>query len=82
MAAAPFSDGTPLASQWPFPPGSFYDYEIDVPVGSAGTYFYHSHVGIQAIACTGPLSVRNFISSLDLSLDYAPSSYSDMKEKY
>ncbi|KFY22306.1 hypothetical protein V493_06685 [Pseudogymnoascus sp. VKM F-4281 (FW-2241)] len=57
MAAAPFSDGTPLASQWPFPPDSFYDYEISVPVGSAGTYFYHSHVGIQAIACTGPLSV-------------------------
>lgn len=73
MAAAPFSDGTPLASQWPFPPGSFYDYEIDVPVGSAGTYFYHSHVGIQAIACTGPLSVWIFISSPELSHDYAPS---------
>jgi len=57
MAVAPFSDGTPLASQWPYPPGSFYDYEINVPPGSAGTYFYHSHVGIQAIACTGPLSV-------------------------
>ena len=57
MAAAPFSDGTPLASQWPIPPQHFFDYELQVPEGSAGTYFYHSHVGFQAVSATGPLIV-------------------------
>lgn len=27
----------------------------------AGTYFYHSHVGIQAMSATGPLNVRSLI---------------------
>lgn len=47
---APFSDGTPQASQWPIPPGHFFDYEIRPELGDAGTYFYHSHVGYQAIS--------------------------------
>lgn len=58
MAVSPFSDGTPLASQWPIPPAKFFDYEIHVPHGMAGTYFYHSHVGFQAVSCTGPLIVE------------------------
>ena len=45
MATSPFSDGSPVASQWPIPPEHFFDYEVFVPVGQAGTYFYHSHVG-------------------------------------
>jgi L-ascorbate oxidase len=57
MAVSPFSDGTPQASQWPIPPLHFFDYEIHVPVGMAGTYFYHSHVGFQAVSCAGPLIV-------------------------
>lgn len=57
MAVAPFSDGTPLASQWPIPPMHFFDYEINVPVGMAGTYFYHSHVGFQAVSAAGPLII-------------------------
>ncbi len=59
MAAYPFSDGTPLASQWPIPPNYFFDYELQMPNGSAGTYFYHSHVGFQAVSCSGPLIVED-----------------------
>ncbi|KFY33216.1 hypothetical protein V494_07826 [Pseudogymnoascus sp. VKM F-4513 (FW-928)] len=59
MATAPFSDGTPQAAQWPVPPHHFFDYELHVPVGFAGTYFYHSHVGLQAISATGPLIIED-----------------------
>ncbi|KAK5635758.1 hypothetical protein RRF57_011470 [Xylaria bambusicola] len=58
-AAYPFSDGTPLASQWPIPPHHFFDYELKADVGTAGTYFYHAHVGFQAISATGPLIIEN-----------------------
>ncbi|KAH8667919.1 multicopper oxidase-domain-containing protein [Tricladium varicosporioides] len=58
MATAPFSDGTPAAAQWPIPPNHFFDYELHVQVGMAGTYFYHSHVGLQALSATGPLIVE------------------------
>lgn len=68
MATAPFSDGTPQASQWPIPPHHFFDYELHVPIGYAGTYFYHSHVGLQAISAAGPLIVRNIFYSLKLVL--------------
>jgi L-ascorbate oxidase len=57
MAVSPFADGTPSASQWPIPPAHFFDYEINVPHGMAGTYFYHSHVGFQAVSAAGPLIV-------------------------
>lgn len=58
MATAPFADGTPGASQWPIPPGHFFDYEIHVPVDMEGTYFYHSHVGFQGVSATGPLIIE------------------------
>ncbi|TVY45554.1 Multicopper oxidase [Lachnellula subtilissima] len=58
QAMAPFADGTPQASQWPIPPLHFFDYEINVPIGMAGTYFYHSHEGFQAVSATGPLIVE------------------------
>ncbi|PFH61463.1 hypothetical protein XA68_17294 [Ophiocordyceps unilateralis] len=57
--AAPFSDGTPLVSQWPIPPGHFFDYEVRPEPGDAGTYFYHSHVGFQLITAHGPLIVQD-----------------------
>ncbi|KAG9253995.1 multicopper oxidase-domain-containing protein [Emericellopsis atlantica] len=57
--AAPFSDGTPLVSQWPIPPGRFFDYEIHPEIGDAGTYFYHSHVGFQQSTAHGALIVRD-----------------------
>ncbi|KJZ77661.1 hypothetical protein HIM_02838 [Hirsutella minnesotensis 3608] len=55
---APFSDGTPLVSQWPIPPNHFFDYEIRPEVGDAGTYFYHSHVGFQLLTAHGALIVK------------------------
>jgi L-ascorbate oxidase len=57
QSVAPFSDGTPQVSQWPIPPGHFFDYEIFPD--TAGTYFYHSHVGFQAVSAFGPLIVRD-----------------------
>lgn len=54
---APFSDGTPQASQWPIPPHHLFDYEIRPGVGEAGTYFYRSHVGFQAVSAAGALIV-------------------------
>ena len=59
QAAAPFSDGTPLASQWPIPPQHWFDYEISIPNDTAGTYFYHSHVGFQYVSCSGPLIIED-----------------------
>jgi L-ascorbate oxidase len=59
MAVSPFSDGTPAASQWPIPPNHFFDYELETVIGMAGTYFYHSHVGFQAVTAAGPLIVED-----------------------
>ncbi|KHN98325.1 uncharacterized protein MAM_04086 [Metarhizium album ARSEF 1941] len=59
QAAYPFSDGTPLASQWPIPPNHFFDYELRAESGMAGTYYYHSHVGFQAGTATGALIVED-----------------------
>jgi L-ascorbate oxidase len=56
---APFSDGTLAVSQWPIPPGHFFDYEIETQLEDAGSYFYHSHVGMQALSCAGPLIVED-----------------------
>ncbi|KAM0231823.1 hypothetical protein ACHAP5_010923 [Fusarium lateritium] len=55
--AAPFSDGTPLVSQWPIPSNQFFDYEIRPERGDAGSYFYHSHVGFQSLTAHGALIV-------------------------
>ncbi|KAJ4258939.1 Multicopper oxidase aurL2 [Fusarium torreyae] len=57
--AAPFSDGTPLVSQWPIPANHFFDYEIRPNYGDAGTYFYHSHVGFQSLTAHGALIVKD-----------------------
>ncbi len=59
MRTAPFSDGTPLVSQWPIPYGHFFDYEIHPDIGDAGTYFYHSHEGFQAVTAHGSLIVHD-----------------------
>jgi len=57
-SVAPFSDGTPLVSQWPIPPGHYFDYELHPEIGEAGTYFYHSHVQFQSVSAIGPLVVK------------------------
>lgn len=59
MRTAPFSDGTPLVSQWPIGSNRYFDYEIRPEVGDAGTYFYHSHVGFQAVTAQGLLIVES-----------------------
>jgi L-ascorbate oxidase len=59
MAVSPFSDGTPGASQWPIPPYHYFDYELEIEPGTAGTYFYHSHIGFQAVTAAGPLIVED-----------------------
>jgi len=56
---APFADGTPQAAQWPIPPGHFFDYEIVTESDDAGSYFYHSHVQMQAMSCSGALIVED-----------------------
>ncbi|KAI9733903.1 MAG: hypothetical protein M1834_002558 [Cirrosporium novae-zelandiae] len=66
---APFSDGTPAASQWPIAPGHFFDYELHPDNSSSGTYFYHSHVGFQAVSASGALIVED--------LNSPPYSYDD-----
>ncbi|KAH7038265.1 L-ascorbate oxidase [Microdochium trichocladiopsis] len=54
---APFSDGVPTVSQWPIAPDQYFDYELHPESGDAGTYFYHSHVGFQAVTARGLLIV-------------------------
>ncbi|PIA95876.1 L-ascorbate oxidase [Cercospora beticola] len=54
---APFSDGTPQASAWPIPACHYFDYEVFPLRSECGTYFYHSHVGFQAVSATGALII-------------------------
>lgn len=56
---APFSDGSPQAAQWPIPPGHFFDYEVETALGDSGTYFFHSHTGMQAMSACGALIVED-----------------------
>ncbi|EEA25167.1 hypothetical protein TMatcc_006611 [Talaromyces marneffei ATCC 18224] len=58
QSVAPWADGTPQASQWPIKAQHFFDYELRPQIGEAGTYFYHSHVGFQAVSASGPLIVE------------------------
>jgi L-ascorbate oxidase len=55
---APFSDGSPV-SQWPIKPQDCYDYAVHPENDDAGTYFYHSHVGFQAVSAAGPLIIED-----------------------
>ncbi|KAK9374435.1 Cupredoxin [Lipomyces chichibuensis] len=59
MAASPFSDGSPQGSQWPIGPRRFFDYELHPRIEHAGTYFYHSHIGFQAVSASGPLIIED-----------------------
>jgi len=40
MAVAPFSDGTPGASQWPIPPLHYFDYELEIEKGRTFLHVY------------------------------------------
>lgn len=48
-----------MAAQWPIPSGHFFDYELHPKASEAGTYFYHSHVGFQAVTASGALIVKD-----------------------
>jgi len=37
---SPFADGTPYASQWPIPPGKYYDYEFQFDDDIDGTLYF------------------------------------------
>ncbi|KAJ4394874.1 hypothetical protein N0V93_004094 [Gnomoniopsis smithogilvyi] len=56
---AEFSDGSPLVSQYPLAANTFFDYEIQTVPEDAGTFFYHAHVGMQALTVTGALIVED-----------------------
>ncbi|EED21012.1 multicopper oxidase, putative [Talaromyces stipitatus ATCC 10500] len=58
MFVAPYSDGTPQASQWLIKAQNFFDYELRPEIGAAGSSFYHFHVGFQAVTASGPLIVE------------------------
>ncbi|MEO8681122.1 MAG: multicopper oxidase family protein [Vicinamibacterales bacterium] len=45
LPVPPDMDGVPDVSQGAVPPGGTFAYEFDVP--ASGTFFYHSHVGLQ-----------------------------------
>ncbi|KAG0147834.1 hypothetical protein CROQUDRAFT_90966 [Cronartium quercuum f. sp. fusiforme G11] len=53
----PFSDGTAL-SQYVIPAGSFFDYEFELPLSSAGTYIYHGHIDLDIISAYGALIIE------------------------
>ena len=55
---ATFSDGSPV-TQWPIAPRRCFDYEVHPEEDDAGSYFYHSHVGFQAISSAGPLIIED-----------------------
>ncbi|KIS66557.1 uncharacterized protein UMAG_05548 [Mycosarcoma maydis] len=59
MRMHPVMDGTMLVSQWPITPGKFFDYRIPLTAEDKGTYYYHSHVGVQSMTAYGALVVED-----------------------
>lgn len=59
MIQHPVMDGTTLVSQWPIYPGRLFDYRIPLTAEDKGTYFYHSHAGVQAMTAHGALVVED-----------------------
>lgn len=54
----PLADGVPFLTQYPIPVGEEYVYEFDVKI-QAGTYFYHSHIGMQSVSAFGALIIED-----------------------
>lgn len=59
MKMHPVMDGTMMVSQWPIQPGHYFDYRIPLTAEDKGTYFYHSHVGVQAMTAYGAVVVED-----------------------
>ncbi|KAK0522214.1 hypothetical protein OC842_006531, partial [Tilletia horrida] len=64
----PSSDGTPLVSQWPIAPGNWFEYELVTAEQDIGTYYYHSHVALQAVTAPGPFIVEGNVPSIHKSV--------------
>ena len=58
-----------MVSGWPIPAGGYYDYEFQLvsvrryrpdhqEPGHFGTYWYHSHVGMQMHTSAGPIIIK------------------------
>ena len=62
-------DGVPNVTQPPIAPGESFTY--DFPAGPAGTYFYHSHAGLQADrGLIGPLVIEETTSHVQWDREY------------
>ena len=62
-------DGVPLVSQAPIPPGQIFIYEY--PVLQSGTYWYHSHFGLQEqMGLGGPFIIEPKSEPLQYDRDY------------
>ncbi|WP_331236188.1 multicopper oxidase family protein [Natronorarus salvus] len=62
-------DGVPGVTQEPIEPGETFTYSY--PAGPAGTYIYHSHVGLQLDrALSGPLIVEEETPHVDYDREY------------
>jgi FtsP/CotA-like multicopper oxidase with cupredoxin domain len=58
LTPPPHQDGVPIVSQPALQPGKFYDY--DFPLTESGTYWMHSHQGLQEQSLlSGPLIVAD-----------------------
>ncbi|MGB6413180.1 MAG: multicopper oxidase domain-containing protein, partial [Candidatus Cybelea sp.] len=56
LTPPPHQDGVPIVSQPALPPGQTYEY--DFPLTESGTYWLHSHEGLQEQSLlTGPLNI-------------------------
>jgi FtsP/CotA-like multicopper oxidase with cupredoxin domain len=58
LTPPPHQDGVPIVAQPALPPGQFYEY--DFPLTESGTYWMHSHQGLQEQSLlSGPLIIND-----------------------
>lgn len=48
-----------MISQWPITPGKYFDYKIPLTAQDKGSYFLHSHAGVQAMTAYAVLIVED-----------------------
>jgi FtsP/CotA-like multicopper oxidase with cupredoxin domain len=78
-------DGVPIISQPALPPGETYEY--DFPLTEAGTYWMHSHQGLQEQSLlSGPLIIKDpaddALGEEDVVVELADFSFTDPKRIY
>ncbi|SPO31279.1 related to L-ascorbate oxidase precursor [Ustilago trichophora] len=77
MHKHPIMDGTVMISQWPITPGKYFDYTIPLTAEDKGSYFLHSHAGVQAMTAYAVLIVED--PEQDVLVD--PSGYTEEVDK-